>query len=66
VLLTLRIDAYNILNHANLGAPEADLTDAESFGIAQYGRPFRDIGTPALLPLRESSRQVQLLLRVSF
>jgi hypothetical protein len=64
--LTLRADIFNFLNHANLGQPAADLQFPETFGIALRGRRLRDIGVPSLLPLRETSRQVQLMLRLEF
>jgi hypothetical protein len=62
---TLRADAYNVLNHANLGQPESSLFSPD-FGVARYGRRGRDTGFPALLPLAETARQVQLILRVEF
>ena len=65
-VITLRVDSFNLLNHANLSQPSADLTDAESFGVAKFGRPLRDIGVPSLLPLRETSRQIQVMLRLEF
>jgi len=64
--LTLRADAFNLLNHANLNQPAQDLTAPASFGVASFGRQLRDIGMPSLLPLRETSRQVQLMLRLEF
>jgi len=64
--VTIRADALNVLNHANLGPPEADLSLPSSFGIARYGRQLRDIGIPTLLPLRETARQIQLLIRLEF
>jgi hypothetical protein len=62
---TLRADAYNVLNHANLGQPESSLFSPD-FGVARYGRRGRDTGFPALLPLAETARQVQLILRLEF
>jgi hypothetical protein len=64
--LTLRADAFNVLNHANLGPPAADLTAPSNFGVALYGRQLRDIGLPSLLPLRETGRQVQVQVRLEF
>ena len=66
IRMTIRADAFNILNHANLNQPAQDLTSPESFGVALFGRRLRDIGLPSLLPLRETSRQVQLLYRIEF
>jgi hypothetical protein len=36
------------------------------FGFAGYGRRGKESGFPALLPLVESPRQVQLMLRYEF
>jgi hypothetical protein len=63
--LTLRADAFNFLNHANLNNPEPLLT-SDRFGVALYGRKGRASGFPALTPLHESARQFQLLLRLEF
>jgi len=62
---TVRADAYNVLNHANLGPPESSLFSPD-FGVARYGRRGRDTGFPGVLPLAETARQVQLILRVEF
>jgi hypothetical protein len=62
---TLRADVYNILNHANLGMPATVFPNA-SFGIAQYGRRGPQAGLPALAPLNDSSRQIQMILRIAF
>ncbi|MCC6859855.1 MAG: carboxypeptidase regulatory-like domain-containing protein [Bryobacterales bacterium] len=61
---TLRADFYNVLNHANFNNPQAFL-NAENFGIALKGRVARP-GFPALTPLNESARQVEILLRLEF
>jgi hypothetical protein len=61
----IRADAYNALNHANLGTPGA-LYGSSAFGIALYGRTGYDTGFPAVVPFRESARSVQFLLRVEF
>ncbi|MEO8097789.1 MAG: carboxypeptidase-like regulatory domain-containing protein [Acidobacteriota bacterium] len=66
VHFTVRADAFNLFNHANLGTPSAELQLPETFGVARYGRQLRDIGLPSLLPLRETGRQIQILLRVEF
>jgi hypothetical protein len=68
--VTLRADAFNALNHANLGAPDADLSHTKgatpSFGIASFGRKGRPTGFPAVFPLDETARQIQLIVRVQF
>jgi len=63
--LTLRADAFNFFNHANLNNPAALLTDQE-FGIARFGRTGRDSGFPGQAPLAETGRQIQLLVRFEF
>jgi len=63
--LTLRADAFNVLNHANLNNPDSFL-GSEDFGIALYGRRGRDTGFPALSPLIEIPRQIQVILRIEF
>jgi hypothetical protein len=61
--MTLRADAYNVLNHANLGNPYAHL-GAPGFGVAQYGLSEAASGFPLLQPLSEAARQVQLMLQI--
>jgi hypothetical protein len=63
--LTFRADAYNFLNHANLGNPNSNSTDP-NFGIATFGRQGLQSGFPAVSPLNETARQVQLSVRVTF
>jgi hypothetical protein len=63
--LILRADAYNFLNHPNLGQPDNDIRHA-TFGVAQYGRRETTSGFPALIPFVESPRSVQLMLRLQF
>ena len=63
--LTFRADAFNLLNHTNLGVPEAFL-GASTFGVAQYGRTGRATVFPALTPYAENPRQIQLSLRLDF
>ena len=62
---TLRADAFNFLNHANLNNPESLIT-SDHFGVGLFGRKGRESGFPALAPLNETARQFQLLLRVEF
>jgi hypothetical protein len=63
--LRLRVDVYNLFNHANLNQPENHL-GLENFGVALYGREGREGGFPALVPFRESPRNIQILLRLEF
>lgn len=66
--LKVRADAYNFLNHANLGNPDALFTNPPSptFGSATFGRQGFQPGFPAITPLNETPRQVQLSVRVEF
>jgi hypothetical protein len=63
--LTVRVDGFNFLNHANLNNPDALLT-SPTFGLAAFGRTERASGFPAVTPLNETARQLQLILRLSF
>jgi hypothetical protein len=62
---TVRADFFNILNHANLGNPDNTLEDL-NFGIATFGRQGTASGFPAVTPLNETARQIQVLLRLEF
>src|SRR5207253_1075094 len=66
--ITLRADAFNLLNHANLNNPDSLLTSppSKTFGIASFGRQGRQSGFPAVSPLNETPRQIQLSLRFVF
>ena len=64
--LTLRADAFNVLNHANLNNPDPFLTSNPDFGVASFGRLGRSTGFPVVSPLNETPRQIQLLLRLEF
>jgi hypothetical protein len=64
-MLTLRADAFNILNHANLNNPD-NIYGSSTFGLATYGRQGTASGFPAVAPLNETARQFQLLLRLEF
>jgi hypothetical protein len=64
-LFTVRADFFNILNHANLGNPDNLLGDPD-FGLSTYGRQGTASGFPAVTPLNETARQVQILLRLEF
>ena len=63
--VVLRADFYNALNHANLNNPDP-LISSPTFGQATRGRVGRDTGFPALIPLNETARQVQLVLKIEF
>jgi hypothetical protein len=68
--LTLRADAYNFLNHANLNNPAAMLNPTtvfqKTFGVATYGRQDSRSGFPSSVPLDETSRQIQLMVKLNF
>jgi hypothetical protein len=64
--LTVRADLFNVLNHANLNNPCANYNCGSNFGDALYGRTETNNGFPLLLPLTETARQIQVLVRVSF
>lgn len=61
----VRADAFNFLNHANLGNPDALITSPD-FGVARYGRSGAASGFPAVAPLNETARQIQMILRIEF
>ena len=63
--LTVRADAFNVLNHANLNNPDS-LLGSPTFGLATYGRQGTASGFPAVSPVNETARQVQLLVRIEF
>jgi hypothetical protein len=76
---TIRADAFNLLNHANLNNPDNLLGDSSCvflpsgkqqctplFGLATYGRQGTASGFPAVSPVNETARQIQLLLRIEF
>ena len=64
--IIFRADAYNALNHANLGSPAAFLNSKSNFGLALFGARQQGTGVPTLIPLQEGPRQVQLLIRLEF
>jgi hypothetical protein len=63
--VTLRADAFNFLNHANLGSPSPQLVLGD-FGNATFGRAGLQSGFPSLTPLNESARNIQFLIRIEF
>ncbi len=65
--LRFRADAFNVLNHANLGNPDALFTSGTStFGVATFGRQGVQSGFPAVSPLNETPRQIQVSVKVEF
>jgi Carboxypeptidase regulatory-like domain/TonB-dependent Receptor Plug Domain len=63
--LTVRADAFNLLNHANLNNPD-NLLGSPTFGLATYGREGTASGFPAVSPVNETARQIQVLVRIEF
>jgi hypothetical protein len=61
----LRADLFNALNHANLGNPGSTIGHSD-FGVALYGRKPEQSGFPGLIPLTETARQMQLMVRVKW
>jgi hypothetical protein len=70
--LTLRVDAFNVLNAANFGPPQTDYAQTSAFG-----RPFQSyadaLGTGTLtrgglMPVQQvgGPRSIQLTLRLDF
>lgn len=64
-LFTIRADAFNFLNHANLNSPDNLISDP-NFGLETYGRQGIASGFPAVSPVNETARQIQMLLRLEF
>jgi hypothetical protein len=63
--LRLRADFFNALNHANLNPP-GNIPGTPNYGIALFGTPQATSGFPALVPLSETARRLQLQIRVAF
>ena len=63
--LRIRADAFNFLNHTNLGNPDTLLT-SPTFGVASFGRQGQSSGFPAISPLNETPRQIQFSARIEF
>ena len=63
--LVIRADAFNALNHANLGTPNF-LLNTSDFGLALRGRQGVSTGFPASVPFQETARQVQLIFRLQW
>lgn len=68
--LTVRADAFNLLNHANLNMPctiVGGCANGQNFGVAQYGLQSTDTsGFPASSPFQELPRVIQLAVRIEF
>lgn len=63
--LMVRADFFNAFNHTNLNNPDTPFGSA-TFGQASYGRLDYDNKFPALVPLNETPRQIQILLKLEF
>ena len=63
--LTLRADCFNFLNHANLNPP-GNIPGTSNYGVAVFGTPQQTAGFPSLIPLTQTARQIQLMVRLSF
>jgi hypothetical protein len=63
--VTVRVDAFNILNHPNLNNPDSALM-SPTFGVARFGRQGLSTQFPSLTPFNETARQIQLLFRAEF
>jgi Carboxypeptidase regulatory-like domain/TonB-dependent Receptor Plug Domain len=63
--LVFRASAFNVLNHANLNNPDSNFT-SPTFGVALYGRQGTQSGFPAVSPLNETPRQIQLSAKIQF
>jgi hypothetical protein len=65
--LLFRVDAFNVLNHANLGNPNNYYSPFNpDFGVAGYGRKGFESAFPANAPFNESGRRIQVGLRILF
>jgi hypothetical protein len=64
-IFTIRVDAFNVLNHTNLNNPESAL-GTSNFGWTLFGRTGLASTFPALIPLAETPRQLQVALRFQF
>ncbi|HEY1756513.1 MAG TPA: TonB-dependent receptor [Bryobacteraceae bacterium] len=63
--LVFRASAFNALNHANLNNPDSNFTSS-TFGVALFGRQGAQSGFPAVSPLNETPRQIQLSAKLEF
>ena len=62
----VRVDAYNVFNHANLGNPDPDLNHGPAFGVSIRGVQTIPQAFRILAPLDDARRQLQLSLKVEF
>ena len=64
--VVVRADAFNFLNHANLGSPNTQwIAGSQTFGQAMFGlQGDAPAAFPAATPLNENPRQVQILMRL--
>lgn len=65
VRMLIRMDFYNVFNHANLGNPDSNLSDP-AFGIATRGPQPVPNAFGIFAPLGDSRRQAQAMLKVQF
>ncbi len=69
--LTVRADAFNLLNHANLSNPASGSDECcgitpAPFGLALYGRNETSAAIPLATPLSETAREIHFVLRLTF
>jgi hypothetical protein len=68
--IQLRADSFNALNHLNLSSPDGNLCSGvnsnSSFGVAAFGRDGAASPFPGAIPLSETSRRIDLMLRFVF
>jgi hypothetical protein len=65
-IVQIRSDFFNAFNHTNLGSPAFSVVGSSDFGYALFGRQGVSTGFPALVPLNESPRRIQLLVKFIF
>jgi hypothetical protein len=63
--LQVRADAFNLLNHANLGNPNS-LLGSGNFGVAQFGAIYPFSVFPPLTAFSPTARRIQLQLKLYF
>ena len=61
----VRADIFNAMNHANPANPDA-VVGSPTFGQASRGRQDSTAGFPGLVPLRETPRVIQLIVKMEF
>jgi hypothetical protein len=65
-IVQIRSDFFNAFNHSNLGSPAFSVAGNSDFGYALFGRQGVSSGFPALVPLNESPRRIQLQVKFIF